>query len=201
MKIAKRKIKKIMAGMTGLEKNQRLAREVSCRRLDHARMLLDLGADVNYRDSSGWSVLHTAACNGDAAMVQTLLKFGADPESKNENGWSPIYMAVREGFSDVVSILLNAGANANMQDMDGWTLLHAAAYNGDTDMMMELVRAGGDPTLKNKMGISAIETLENLYPEKYEGGSQKIIGLYLNISSLRREDATGDDAQVVDFNI
>lgn len=201
MKIAKRKIKKIMAEMTGPEKNQRLAREVSRRRGDHVRILLDLGADVNYRDSSGWSVLHTAACNGDAGIVQTLLKFGADPENKNENGWSPVYMAVREGFSDVVSILLNAGTNANMQDVDGWTLLHAAAYNGDTDMMIKLVRAGGDPTLKNKSGISAIETLENLYPEKYTDRSQEIIGLYLNISSLKREDATGDDAQVVDFNI
>lgn len=44
------------------------------------KKLIEKGADVNSRTSpTGWSVLHYAARNGNAEIVQALLNAGADP--------------------------------------------------------------------------------------------------------------------------
>lgn len=43
-----------------------------------AKMLLDFGADVNGRDSSGQTPLFAAGRSGDIVAVNLLLEFGAD---------------------------------------------------------------------------------------------------------------------------
>lgn len=199
--MTEKRIKKIMSEMTEAERCIRLVGEVSKRHYDRVRILLNLGTDVNYKDINGWSVLHTAACNGDTEMVELLLKFGADPNNRDVSDWNPLYMAVRGEFTDVISILLEAGSRADMQDCDGWTLLHAAAYNGDTDTMKKLIEFGGNPMSTNRTGTSAMETLKNLYPDKYEAEFKAITDLYIKTSSLSREDSSNNNETPVDFNI
>ena len=52
-------------------------------RLELARGLLVLGAQVNARDSNGYDALMTASHNGHLAVVGLLLSKGADPNSRN----------------------------------------------------------------------------------------------------------------------
>jgi ankyrin repeat protein len=62
-------------------------------RTEDASNLIAQGADVNCRISpNGWSVLHYAARNGNAEVVQLLLAAGADPD----------YVGTMEGQTDDV---------------------------------------------------------------------------------------------------
>jgi ankyrin repeat protein len=49
------------------------------RSLRTAHLLIDEGADVNFRQSGGFTALHQAAAAGEGEMVVLLLNSGADP--------------------------------------------------------------------------------------------------------------------------
>ena len=49
-------------------------------RIDHARQLLERGADPNASSTSGNRPLHVAAMRGLTGMTELLLEFGADPD-------------------------------------------------------------------------------------------------------------------------
>jgi ankyrin repeat protein len=58
-----------------------------------ARVLLEAGADPNARGAGGFAALHTAAANGDVALVRLLLDRGADARAVADDGRSPIVLA------------------------------------------------------------------------------------------------------------
>jgi cytohesin len=57
--------------------------------MDLARLFLDRGADVNWRNSFRNTSLHAAAIWGKADVIQLLLAHGADPSLKNREGRTP----------------------------------------------------------------------------------------------------------------
>jgi ankyrin repeat protein len=50
------------------------------------RALLEAGADVNARQSGGWTPLHAASMHHDAELIQLLLEAGADPAAVSQDG-------------------------------------------------------------------------------------------------------------------
>jgi ankyrin repeat protein len=56
-------------------------------------MLIAADADVDARESRGWTALHVAAANGDVDSIQALLSAGADPHATNNHGQSPVDLA------------------------------------------------------------------------------------------------------------
>jgi uncharacterized protein len=61
--------------------------------LEAARMLVDLGADVNARDSYNWTALHGAAYIGADAIAQFLVDKGAKLNIKDRFGQTPYSIA------------------------------------------------------------------------------------------------------------
>lgn len=53
-----------------------------------AKLLLDLGADINAVDDHGMTALIRAARCGHENLVKMLLSRGADPTVKDKNGWT-----------------------------------------------------------------------------------------------------------------
>ena len=68
-----------------------------------ARQLLDAGADVNGQGEGGFTALHSAAQNGDEALVGLLLSRGADTSLTTAEGKRPADLAQSEALRSRLS--------------------------------------------------------------------------------------------------
>ena len=85
------------------------------RRHEHARTLLEAGADVNKGDQFGTTPLFAAAQDGAAELVELLLEFGADPHIATNEGWYPLNVATSE------CIEVQEGTKTCLHDPSGTT--------------------------------------------------------------------------------
>ncbi|EFX03632.1 nacht and ankyrin domain containing protein [Grosmannia clavigera kw1407] len=70
-------------------------------------MHLDVGADIESKDSNGRTLLSLAAMKGRRSVVTLLIKAGANIESQDNEGWTPLSLAVANGHEAVTELLLN----------------------------------------------------------------------------------------------
>ncbi|MBF8189919.1 ankyrin repeat domain-containing protein [Nonomuraea sp. K274] len=91
-----------------------------------ASVLLTAGADVNGRESGGWTALLWAAANGHADTARVLIEAGADVDGANDDGDTPLTLAARRGALGVAQVLLEAGADHEKYDGDGDSALDIA---------------------------------------------------------------------------
>lgn len=77
-------------------------------------LLRKKGANINAaltkKSAMGWTAIHYAAINGDAALVKYLIKHGANINKATGEGSSPLYLAKLGNHEEVISILKKAGA-------------------------------------------------------------------------------------------
>jgi ankyrin repeat protein len=103
--------------------------------------LLDNGADIHAKRSTGRTSLYLASAYGHESVVSLLLSKGANIHDK-ANGVTPLYIASEKGHESVVSLLLSKGANIH----DKWknqTSLHIARQNNHQEVVKILIRYGG----------------------------------------------------------
>jgi len=72
---------------------------------DVAGLLVDAGADVNAKQSHGWTPLHSAAVNGDGELVDRLIAAGADPAATNDDGKRAADVATAGGHEKIAARL------------------------------------------------------------------------------------------------
>ena len=70
------------------------------------KMLLEKGADVNAKNTKGWTALMIASLRGQTEVVKNLLEKGADVNAKDEDGKS----ALKHAINNEIIKLLNARA-------------------------------------------------------------------------------------------
>ena len=138
-------------------------------RLDSTTPLLEgieAGADINVQiESSGATLLHTAALQGSAKAVEFLLEKGAKTEIRMKGGQTPIFRAViqkqdedylQERYGTIVQMLIDAGVNIEAIDENGQTPLFYAAKS-DVLLAEILLRAGANTDAVDKNGKKPVD--------------------------------------------
>ncbi len=88
--------------------------------------LIQKGADINARNSSGITPLMNASSSGKTKNVIFLLSIGSDINAKSHNCRTALMKAAQFGHADVVKILLHEGADMNAKDKECETALFKA---------------------------------------------------------------------------
>lgn len=109
---------------------------------------------VEVRNAADESPLMLTALAGDVKMCQMLIKRDADV---NKTGWTPLHYAATHGHLDVMNLLLEENAYIDAASPNGSTPLMMAARYGTPDAVKLLLEAGADPSLKNNLGLSALD--------------------------------------------
>ena len=94
--------------------------------------LIEHGADVDARTTTGYTALLLAAREGYTETTQALLEAGADVNDVAEDGTTALVIAIIRRHTTYAEFLLNHGADPNLGP--GFTPLHWAAGKWDTEL-------------------------------------------------------------------
>ncbi|XP_067653529.1 uncharacterized protein [Haliotis asinina] len=123
-----------------------------------AELLVDMGLDVNTRDTEGTTPLHIACGQHDSlsdsrnnvCIVKFLLERRANPRVQDAGGDTPLHYAVTaSGKREIVDLLLEGGADPNVHGRCGCTPLHCAVQDSSQDIIMTLIANGADVCAKD----------------------------------------------------
>jgi hypothetical protein len=130
--------------------------------------LLEHGADVSVKTSSGDSVLHLVFVKervaGREAIIRSLLLKGADVCAKNKNGRTPLHQAVFQDSVEALKLLLDHGADISATECGGSNVLHWAVEKHNVEFVRECNRQLRNPRLPaNRRGIEkAVKVIQIL---------------------------------------
>jgi uncharacterized protein len=86
-----------------------------------ARVLLELGANVNHQNRARRTALHEAAQQGSIAMIRLCLTYRARLDLQDVNGNTPLHLAASRTQPEVVEFLIRAGARPDTTNRAGQT--------------------------------------------------------------------------------
>jgi ankyrin repeat protein len=137
--------------------------------LSEVERLLSVGADVNAKDTEGFTSLHWASSKGHLQVFRALREHGADIESTSISlGWRPLHFAAMTGHLPIVNELVSPndingttsilgkrkrqGANIDSKDNDGDTPLCIASIHDHLAIVKALLSGGADIRVANNDG-------------------------------------------------
>ncbi|XP_049764441.1 serine/threonine-protein phosphatase 6 regulatory ankyrin repeat subunit B-like isoform X4 [Schistocerca cancellata] len=125
------------------------------------KLLIDSGADVNFKDDHGCTALHRAVGDMRCEVLEMLLDAGADPNIVDDCGVSSLHILSdrRADVRDITKFaerLLQAGASVNVADHNGRTPLHYATKRGDSKHVKILLNAGANVNAMDVNGATPL---------------------------------------------
>jgi hypothetical protein len=110
--------------------------------------------NVEIRTAQDESPLMMAALKGHLELAKRLIRRDADV---NKPGWTPLHYAATGGHLTIVDLLLEQHAFIDAESPNGTTPLMMAAHYGTPAAVKLLLEAGADATMRNQLGLSAID--------------------------------------------
>jgi ankyrin repeat protein len=95
-----------------------------------------------------------ASLNG---MYETAIRLIERDADVNKPGWTPLHYAATNSHISIIQLLLDHHAYIDAASPNGSTPLMMAAMYGNASALKMLLEAGADPTLKNALGLTAID--------------------------------------------
>lgn len=103
--------------------------------LQDCESLIEIGADVNWRNAEGDACLHAACRRGHAETIRLLLKAGADVNATGKDGLTALHISTKRGDAQAINALLVAalqGLDVSCATPEGATAMDFAQANGLT---------------------------------------------------------------------
>ncbi len=114
--------------------------------------------DLNPLTADGETPLMMAVFKGQTELAITMIDKGADV---NKPGWAPLHYAATAGNVQLIKILLENHAYIDAESPNKTTPLMMAAHYGTPGAVKLLLEEGADVSLKNDLGLSAIDFAQN----------------------------------------
>lgn len=150
--------------------NQSLMEAANGGDVEKIKQILAQGADVNFKDSDGWTPLIIASNAGHFDLVRLLLDTGARIDLKNNFGATAVIRAASQNRLEVLKYLVNKGGNVNDKDRNDRTALIEASVAGHIETMKFLINHGANVNAQSKDGTALL-----------------IVGLFSNKSTKKTE--------------
>ena len=115
---------------------------------------------IDVRTSKDETPLMLAAIKGQVELCRELIARDADI---NKPGWTPLHYAASAGKTDVVNLLLQHYAYIDAESPNRTTPLMMAAGYGSADAVKALLLAGADASLKNAVGMTALDFARKMH--------------------------------------
>ena len=115
---------------------------------------LAAGAVVDLANHNGWTLLNSAAHNGQEKCAELLLGARAAVDLANNKGWTPLNSAAQNGQEKCVALLLGARAAVDLANSNGFTPLNNAAQEGQEKSVALLLDARAAVDLANNRGVT-----------------------------------------------
>ncbi len=152
-----------------------------------ARILLEYGADPNFKGIGNASPLQEAMENNDYAMAEMLIRHGADVNMKSISKCSMlpvplICTAVYEADPEKTKWLLDHGADVNATGINGEAALHHAVHSDCIDLIEAVL--SGKPEANQKDNF-------HMTPVFYVKSASVLDRLLMNGASLEIENIDG----------
>lgn len=148
-----------------------LNKAIIAKNVNEIQSLITHGADVNWKDSTGFTPLHFAVQANDKNIIKLLLEKSADPIQTSDKGNTPLHTAATMGHTETAKILvkhvkknsvLNFYGFLNGQTKNGkMTALHVAAKSGFVDIVKLLLKNGAIIDLVDAKGLKPVDLSKN----------------------------------------
>ena len=109
---------------------------------------------INARAKNGDTALMVASFLGNADAVRKIIARGAEV---NQPGWTALHYAAANGSVEVIALLLEHHAYIDTESPNKTTPLMMATRFGKLDAVRLLIAEGADMTLKNDLGMTALD--------------------------------------------
>ena len=167
---------------------------------DLLTQLLEKGADVNWRDFDGNTILMKIAGIRDADKLKRILDAGAKVNVKNNQGKTALMNAAD---ADSLTLLLASGAEIDARDNDGQTALYYEIRERRYDLAQQLLSAGANPNIRGRVGFLC----SGKRPHDWSGKDSTLLMLACNKSMIQplvnagldvnAQNASGDTAVII----